>query len=561
MKFKLGTKINIIFLAIILVFSGGIGLLVNGQVREGIKEFAVEKAKSDLNLAYRYIDEKYEGNWNIKEGMLYKGDTLINDNDDLVDTIGSDTGGTITIFQEDIRVTTNVLQNGKRAVGTKVSEEIAQVVLNKKETYFGEADVAGNTYQAAYKPLINDQGDVLGIFYVGASQSIIDRIIGQIIQSFLIVLLVIIILSVGVITWFTSTIKKRLLNITTVLKEAGQGNFTKSLVDHSSDELSDVAKSYNQMANSMKGLIQDVSNHSNHVESSSTELSKSATETTSSTEHVTNSIIAITENVTQQQEMIEQSALAINEVTIGITQVSENAFLVAEASQNSSSNAMDGQQSIGKVVTQMDTIYKANVEANDVLQELKTRSVEIGNIIEAITAISNQTNLLALNAAIEAARAGEHGKGFAVVADEVRKLSEQSNRSASLISTIVEAIQMDTVKAARLMEYTNDEIESGILLAKETGTVFHEIASSISFANEGIQELSAISEEMSASMEEINASIENVASIAKTTSKDANVISTITEEQFALTKQVAEAANTLTGKSEELRIVVTKFKI
>lgn len=562
MKLKLGTKINLMFLTILLIFAVSVGISVNDNVRDGIKEFAVEKAKSDLNIAYRYIDETIIGEWHIKDGKLYKGSTLMNDNFEIVDKIGSDTGGTITIFQGDTRIATNViLENGDRAVGTKVSEVVAEAVLKNKDFYFGEANVAGHIYQTAYKPLLNEEGDVVGIFYVGAPQNIIDNVVTKILKNFLVILFVIILISFAVITIFSNRIKKRLLNITSVLKDAGQGDFTKTLVDNTNDELSDVSTSFNQMASSMKELINEVTNSSSLVETASNELLWNAKETSDSTQNVTDSVQMIVENMAKQQEMVEDSANAINEITMGINQVSENALNVADASLTSINTAVSGQQSVENIINQMAEIYKSNVETTEVIKELESQSIEIGKIIEAITAISNQTNLLALNAAIEAARAGEHGKGFAVVAEEVRKLSEETNNSASLISTIVEAIQKDIVKAAEMMDHTHGEIESGIKLVKDTGTTFQQIVSSFEVANDGIQELSAISEEMAASMEKINSSIKSVAKLAKTTSEDADAIFNITEEQIALTEQVADAASMLTGKAETLRKVIERFKI
>lgn len=562
MKLKLGTKINLIFLVILCIFAISISLPVNIEIREGIKAFAVEKAKSDLNIAYRYIDETYQGEWQIKDGKLYKGSLLMNDNFDLVDKIASDTGGTITIFQEDTRVATNVmLENGERAVGTKVSEVVAESVLKNKEMYFGEAEVAGHIYQTAYKPLLNKEGEVVGIFYVGAPQNIIDSIVSKIFKSFLIILLIIVALAIIVITIFSKRLKKRLLNISSVLKVASQGDFTHTIVDNTGDELSDVSKSFNQMSNNMKELINEVTNNFQTVETASNELLWNAKETASSTENVTEAVQGIVDNMVKQQRMVEDSAHAINEMTIGIGQVSENVTNVANTSLNTINTAKNGQQSINKIINQMEAIYKSNAETNEVIHELETQSIEISKITEAITAISQQTNLLALNAAVEAARAGEHGKGFSIVADEVRKLSEETNDSAGLISSIVETIQRDIVKAAQLMNHTHEEIENGIELVKDTGVTFRNIVSSFEYTNEGIQELSAVSEEMATSMEKINSTIDSITKLAKTTTEEADMIFNITEEQLALTAQVAEAAENLTKDSNKLRKVIEQFSV
>ena len=205
-KLKLGSKINLMFYGILIGFSVIIALLVNNQVTDGIKQFAVEKAKSDLQLGYSYLDAAIPGEWRIENDALYKGDVLLNDNFDIVDKIGLDTGGTVTIFQGDTRVTTNVMVDGKRAVGTQVSDVVADAVLKNEETYYGEADVAGNTYQAAYRPLVDKQNNVIGIFYIGAPQGMINEIVGGILQSFLLVLVIVIIVAGVILTLFTNRI-------------------------------------------------------------------------------------------------------------------------------------------------------------------------------------------------------------------------------------------------------------------------------------------------------------------------------------------------------------------
>ena len=559
-KLKLGAKINLLFVSILVVFSLTIGLLVNAQVKEGIQQFAIEKAKSELNVAYRYIDEKYPGEWSIQNGQLLKGDKVLNDEFELVDQIGQDTGGTITIFQNDTRIATNIQVDGERAVGTKVSTEVASVI-EKKEMYYGEANVAGEIYQAAYKPLLNSEKEVVGIFYVGAPQNIINEILSGIVKSLIYTLLVIIIIAFIVIYLFANNLKKRLSNIINVLVAAGKGDFSHKLEDHTKDELHDVAIHYNEMSDNVKRLIDDVVLTANHVTTSSEVLLVNVEQTTSTANNVEQSVNNITKTIQSQQYLIEESANAINEITMSISVVAENANQVADASSISINKANDGQIAMKNIVNQMSTIYETNIQTNEVIQELSVRSQEIGEITNAITDIANQTNLLALNAAIEAARAGEHGKGFAVVADEVRKLSEQSNASAQSIAEIVKSIQKDTNAIEVLMQQSHTEIDDGIKAVQITGETFEQISEAIDYANKGILELSAISEEMTASMEEINSSVDNVATLSKGTTTDTEAIQTIVEQQLRLTNEMAQATKSLNEKTIDLKQSTSKFEI
>lgn len=135
-----------------------------------IEKDALEKARSDLFMGMALMDAMYPGEWRVEEDKLYKGETLINNNHQLVDKIGQLTNGdTVTIFLGNTRVATNViLEDGKRAIGTQVSDEVARKVLDENQIYLGQADVVGNTYQTAYMPIHDSDGEVIGIWYVGA---------------------------------------------------------------------------------------------------------------------------------------------------------------------------------------------------------------------------------------------------------------------------------------------------------------------------------------------------------------------------------------------------------
>lgn len=165
---SIGTKISMIMIGVLLVFSAAVMVVVINEMKSGITTFAKEKARSDLKLAEGFIEYKYPGPWQIKDGQLYKGNLQINGNYGLVDEIGGMTGDTVTIFQANQRVTTNVMIDEQRAVGTLVSEEVHEAVLIKGEAFYGEANVVGQTYQTAYMPILSENNEIIGIFYVGA---------------------------------------------------------------------------------------------------------------------------------------------------------------------------------------------------------------------------------------------------------------------------------------------------------------------------------------------------------------------------------------------------------
>lgn len=249
----------------------------------------------------------------------------------------------------------------------------------------------------------------------------------------------------------------------------------------------------------------------------------------------------------EQSTATQEMAAAINQISASIDQVTENSTHAMHASTLSEEIAMQGGEKVKEVIADMVSVGSEVIKAASSIKELGLRSTEIGGIIGTIRTIADQTNLLALNAAIEAARAGEQGRGFAVVADEVRKLAEQTARSTSTIEKVVLAIQQGTEQAVELMDTVVQRVQHGEKIAQEAGSGIDEIQSGASGMKHEMEGITNAIHEQDLAGKDIALNVERIASIS--------------EQNASVIDKVESAAQTLKGLSRDLRSYSEKFRL
>jgi methyl-accepting chemotaxis protein len=268
----------------------------------------------------------------------------------------------------------------------------------------------------------------------------------------------------------------------------------------------------------------------------------------------------VAQGMEDQFRASEQSARATEEMAIGLQRIAESSVSVADQAETVSSEVENGYLEIQSTLEQMTVISTTAGETAELISTLTAQSEQIGQIVDVISEISNQTGLLSLNASIEAARAGEHGRGFGVVANEVKKLAERTNTSIVHIVELIRLIQASTKNAAASMEKSIAEIGDGMGRMKNVGESFGHIRSSIREVSLQIQDVSAINEQMSAGTEEITASIADMLNIARESSDSAEMVAEASAVQKDLMVMVVDSAQSLNQMMSELKDEIEKFR-
>ncbi|MCY8768309.1 methyl-accepting chemotaxis protein [Bacillus inaquosorum] len=340
----------------------------------------------------------------------------------------------------------------------------------------------------------------------------------------------------------------------------GEADLTKKVIVKNKDEFGQLAQSFNSFTQSLIQIVKQISSSSEQVAASSEELSASAEESKSTSEQISGAMQMAADSNVKQSSMTEKSAESITELLDSISSVASNTGNIADLSSSMRDKAEIGSKSVNKMLDQMKFIDTSVDSAGNGLQALVESTAEISDISSLITNISEQTNLLALNAAIEAARAGEQGKGFAVVAEEVRKLADETNKSANHIQSVVTTIQNESIETVNNIKVVQENVSSGIVLSQETTGNFNEILNLVEQVTSQIQEVAAATQQLTSGVEVIQHTVHTLAAGTKETSANTEAVAKSSQEQLNSMEEISYAAESLSKLAEELQTVINRFK-
>ena len=425
-------------------------------------------------------------------------------------------------------------------------------------------------YTAAFEPYKWVIGTGVWIDYIDTKVAEMREISEEELRSKIITSVIIIVVLQAILVAIAIVLSNRLIapirRVTDAIEILGQGDFrqndaTASLDVDRPDELGVMARAVKALQENVQKMVRQVVTSAEQVASAAQELTASADQSTIAINQVADSIVNVAGACNEQFTEVENASSQAERLKEHMDNFTDTLSASSSRIEEATIAADHGGKSVENAVDQMKKIEESVSTSANVIALLGEESEKIGKIVDAISAIAEQTNLLALNAAIEAARAGEHGRGFAVVADEVRKLAEQSQVSAREISNLIGSIQGKAQDAVKAMQDGVSNVKNGTDAVDGAGKTFGEIMHTVSEVQKASTKMEEIVANLVNSTDFINQAVENINNKSREVARESETVSAASEEQTATMHEIADASRSLADMAQSMQEVIGKFKI
>ncbi|MFN8110930.1 MAG: methyl-accepting chemotaxis protein [Thermoleophilia bacterium] len=360
-------------------------------------------------------------------------------------------------------------------------------------------------------------------------------------------------------------IQRSVVRPLTVLRErlaaVGAGDLTVSVPDDGADELTDVARDFNGFAERMRGVMREVAHASRQQIEMAQDMARGAEQSGVAIAEIATTVDEVARGSQDQAAQTGRVNETIAEISEGVRRVAESGESAAEMAHEADAAAGQGSETVQDANRAIQSIQQRVDDAAGIVTELGERSSQVGKIVSTISDIADQTNLLALNAAIEAARAGEQGRGFAVVADEVRKLAESTQQQVGSIAGIIGEIQEHTRRAVEAMAQGRQEVLVGVQRVDDAGAAFETIRDRVGSLSGQVMSVAAAAQQLEAGASEVRTAIGSVAAVSEQNAASVQEVSAATEQTSASAQETAAASNQVAATARDLAKLIEVFQV
>ncbi|PQP84419.1 methyl-accepting chemotaxis protein [Paenibacillus sp. PCH8] len=413
----------------------------------------------------------------------------------------------------------------------------------------------------AYVPIRGAGGEILGLVGADLDSTAVYELMSRNRMTMIWTALAIVLLSVLLVYGFAHYLTRPLVKLKKLITQVGKGDLTVNVELGRKDEVGQLASEFKHLVDDTRDVMAGIRQSSDSLLQAAAGVSKHSQTTAEASQRIAEHTDHTAQGAAEQVARAGEVTVAMEEITRSMQHIATSSSVVADVSQETTNDAIQGQTKLDTAIASMDQIHQANAQMVLSTSQLEQYSSKIESVAHLMKGIASQTNLLALNASIEAARAGEYGSGFAVVASEVRKLAGESEQSSQHVTELIAEMTRQTALLSEHMSASTTAVQSGLAVVQEAGRSFSSIHTGIETINERLHEVSAASEQLSASAEEVSASVEDMEHISRESASSIQKVSDTTGSQLQSMDEISASAESLRVLSSELNRLIGRFKI